>query len=196
MTDDFLKSKDGQIIKGPILLSTETYKDERGLFYESWNMNSFNKEISNDINFVQDNISISNKGVLRGLHYQLNPFSQGKLIRCIKGAIFDVIVDLREESKTFLEWASIELSDRDFKQLWIPVGFAHGFLTISDKAIVNYKVDNFWNPKSERSIKWDDKEIKIKWPLEENGIEIPYLSKKDSSGKTILEAISRGECFK
>ena len=196
MDDDFLKSKDGQIIKGPILLSTETYKDERGLFYESWNMNTFNKEISNNINFVQDNISISNKGVLRGLHYQLNPFSQGKLIRCIKGAIFDVIVDLREESKTFLEWASIELSDRDFKQLWIPVGFAHGFLTISDKAIVNYKVDNFWNPKSERSIKWDDKEIKIKWPLEENGIEIPYLSKKDSSGKTILEAISRGECFK
>ncbi len=196
MADNFLKSKNGQNIKGPIILSTETFKDERGLFYESWNMNLFDEEISSNINFVQDNISISNKGVLRGLHYQLNPFSQGKLIRCIKGAIFDVIVDLREESKTFLESASIELSDRDFKQLWIPVGFAHGFLTISNEAIVNYKVDNFWNPKYERSIKWDDKEIKIKWPLKENDIEIPNLSKKDSSGQSILKAKSRGELFK
>ena len=196
MGDNFLKSKDGQIIEGPILLSTETFKDERGLFYESWNMNFFNKEISNNINFVQDNISSSNKGVLRGLHYQLMPFSQGKLIRCIKGSIFDVIVDLREDSKTFLEWTSIELTDRNFKQLWIPIGFAHGFLTISDEAIVNYKVDNYWIPQSERTIKWNDKEIKIKWPLKENDIESPYLSKKDSSAQSILEAKSRGEIFK
>ena len=196
MADDFLKSKDGQIIKGPIILSTETFKDERGFFYESWNMELFDKEISTNINFVQDNISTSNKGVLRGLHYQLDPFSQGKLIRCIKGSIFDVIVDLREESKTFLHWASIELSDRNFKQLWIPMGFAHGFLTISDEAIVNYKVDNYWVPKAERSIKWNDKKIKIKWPLKEHGIEIPYLSKKDDSAQSILEAKSRGEFFK
>ena len=112
MADNFLKSKNGQIINGPIILSTVTFKDERGLFYESWNMNLFDKEISSNINFVQDNISISNKGVLRGLHYQLNPFSQGKLIRCIKGAIFDVIVDLREESKTFLESASSNCRSR------------------------------------------------------------------------------------
>ncbi len=196
MADNFLKSKNGQIIKGPIILSTETFKDERGLFYESWNMKLFDKEISNNINFVQDNISTSNKGVLRGLHYQLDPFSQGKLIRCIKGSIFDVVVDLREESKTFLQWASIELSDRNFKQLWIPMGFAHGFLTISDEVIVNYKVDNYWVPKAERSIKWNDKKIKIKWPLKENDIEMPYLSKKDASAQSILEAKSRGEFFK
>ena len=150
MADKFLKSKNGHTIKGPIILSTETFKDERGLFYESWNMNLFDKEISNNINFVQDNISISNKGVLRGLHYQLSPFSQGKLIRCIKGTIFDVIVDLREESKTFLEWASIELSDRDFKQLWIPVGFAHGFLTL-EKNTVDGPTDEENISKSQKS---------------------------------------------
>lgn len=195
MNSDLLKTLSGQIIEGPIVNQTQKYNDQRGLFYESWNSKQFNQLVSKNINFVQDNISFSKKGVLRGLHYQLSPFLQGKLIRCIKGSIFDVIVDLRSKSKTFLGWSSISLSDKNCKQLWIPYGFAHGFLTTSDEAIVNYKVNNYWNKDYERSLKWSDPDLNIKWPIKEFNIDFPFLSKKDDSAQTLNEAKKNGEIF-
>ena len=196
MNKKFLKTLKGDIIEGPIVIQTKFFEDKRGLFYEGWNLKTFNNLISNRIDFVQDNFSYSKKGVIRGLHYQLEPFIQGKLIRCLKGSIFDVIVDLRKESKTFLDWTSIDLSDENFKQLWVPRGFAHGFLTTSSEALVSYKVDNYWNEKYERTIKWNDKEININWPLKENELNIPYLSNKDASAQSITEAKLRGDIFK
>lgn len=196
MNLNFLKTKKGETINGPLIISTEACEDERGLFFESWNLKCFNKKISNEINFVQDNISVSKKGVLRGLHYQLEPFSQGKLIRCLKGSIFDVIVDLREKANTFGCWSSIILSDNNLNQLWIPSGFAHGFLTISKEAILNYKVDKYWNKKNERSLKWDDKDINIEWPLKEIDLKIPFLSKKDEKANTFKEIKLYGDFFK
>ena len=196
MNSNHLKTFSGQTLEGPIVNKTKKFEDQRGLFYESWNSNIFDKLVSKNINFVQDNISFSKKGVLRGLHYQLNPFLQGKLIRCIKGSIFDVIVDLRSNSKTFLDWSSIILSDKNCKQLWIPEGVAHGFLTTSNEAIVNYKVSNYWNKDCERSLKWNDPDINIKWPNEEFDIEIPFLSKKDYSAQTLIEAKINGDLFK
>ncbi len=193
---DLLKTISGQILEGPIINQTKQFEDQRGFFYESWNSKIFNKLASKDINFVQDNISFSKKGVLRGLHYQLKPFLQGKLIRCLKGSIFDVIVDLRPYSKTFLGWSSIFLSDKNCKQLWVPEGFAHGFLTTSNEAIVNYKVNNYWNKDYERSLKWNDPTINIKWPTKEFDIDFPFLSKKDESAQTLIEAKRNGDLFK
>lgn len=196
MNGSFLKIKNGKTINGPILFSTQTFEDERGLFFESWNFELFNKQTSNSINFIQDNISYSKKGVLRGLHYQLKPFSQGKLIRCVKGTIFDVIVDLREQSRTFGCWASILLSGDNFKQLWLPAGFAHGFLTTSDEAILTYKVDKYWNKKSERSLIWNDKDLNIEWPIKENDLKYPILSNKDAMAQSLIEAKFKGDIFK
>ena len=196
MIINFLKTWKGENLKGPIVIQTKFFEDKRGLFYEGWNLKTFDNLISKRIDFVQDNFSYSKKGVIRGLHYQLEPFIQGKLIRCIKGSIFDVIVDLRKESKTFLDWTSIELSDENFKQLWVPGGFAHGFLTTSSESIVSYKVDNYWNEKYERTVKWNDKEININWPLKENKLNIPNLSNKDALAQSIKEAKLRGDIFK
>ena len=196
MDENFLKSKSGLRIEGPIIFSTETFKDERGLFFESWNMDLFNKSTSKNISFIQDNVSFSKRGVLRGLHYQLEPFTQVKLIRCLKGKIFDVILDLREKSKTFGCWSSILLSENNFKQLFLPSGFAHGFLTISKEAILTYKVDKYWKKKYERSIRWNDKDINIEWPLKENNLKNPILSKKDIMSHSLMEAKLRGDIFK
>ena len=158
-------------IEDLLIIEPQLFKDERGFFYESYNKNNL------DINivFVQDNESKSYKGVIRGLHFQTPPFEQTKLVRCVSGNILDVAVDLRTNSKTYGKSFSIELSSENNKQLFIPKGFAHGFQVLSETAIVNYKVDNFYNPKSDSGIIWNDKDLSIDWNLDLK----PILSKKD-----------------
>ena len=183
MKTEQIKSKNGIEFKGLFLISPQIFNDYRGSFYESWNKSVFNKKINSEVNFVQDNHSSSIKGVLRGLHYQTKPFPQGKLVRCISGKIFDVAVDLRNNSKTFGNWFGVELSSKNKKQLWIPEGFAHGFLTISNSAEVLYKTTHYWNKDCEKSIRWDDKTLDIKWPLYKVNREFPLISIKDEEAK-------------
>ena len=168
------------------MIKPDIFSDNRGYFYESWNQDKFNKKISLK-NFFQDNHSHSFNGVLRGIHYQLNPFAQGKLIRCTKGRIFDVAIDLRKDSPTYKEWASIELNETNKYLLWIPEGFGHGFLTLSRFADVQYKVTKKWDKESEKSILWNDPDLKIDWPLNLL-VDEPLISKKDSAGLTIKQA--------
>ena len=160
-------------IEDLLIIEPQLFKDDRGFFYESYNKNNLDKVIN--IVFVQDNESKSNRGVIRGLHFQAPPFEQTKLVRCISGNILDVAVDLRTSSKTYGKFFSIELSSENNKQLFVPKGFAHGFQVLSETAIVNYKVDNFYNSKSDTGIIWNDKDLSIDWNLE---IE-PILSVKD-----------------
>jgi dTDP-4-dehydrorhamnose 3,5-epimerase len=160
-------------IKDLLIIEPQLFKDDRGFFYESYNKNNLDKVIN--IVFVQDNESKSDKGVIRGLHFQAPPFEQTKLVRCISGNILDVAVDLRTNSKTYGKSFSIELSSENNKQLFIPKGFAHGFQVLSEIAIVNYKVDNFYNPKSDSGIIWNDKDLSIDWNLDLK----PILSVKD-----------------
>ena len=160
-------------IEDLLIIEPQLFKDNRGFFYESYNKNNLDKVIN--VVFVQDNESKSNKGVIRGLHFQLPPFEQTKLVRCISGKILDVVVDLRTNSKTYGKSFSIELSSENNKQLFVPNGFAHGFQVLSEEAIVNYKVDNFYNPKSESGIIWNDKDLSIEWNLDLK----PNLSFKD-----------------
>jgi len=160
-------------IEDLLIIKPQLFKDERGFFYESYNKNNLDKIIN--IVFVQDNESKSNKGVIRGLHFQKPPFEQTKLVRCVSGSILDVAVDLRKNSKTYGKSFSVELSSENNKQLFVPKGFAHGFQVISDEAIVNYKVDNFYNPKSDSGIIWNDKDLLIDWNLDIK----PVLSVKD-----------------
>ena len=174
-------------IDGPLLLEPKIFADSRGFFMESWNQKKFNEIVGKTLIFVQDNFSNSVKGVIRGLHYQKKPYEQGKIVRCIKGEIYDVIVDLRKESSTFSKWYGINLSSENHYQLWIPEGFAHGFLAISSTAEISYKTTSYWHPKSETTIMWDDKEIGIKWPLLENNIIKAKLSEKDEKGITFAD---------
>ena len=167
-------------IDGLKILIPKIYKDERGFFFESHNKKTFNQEIGLNINFVQDNHSKSSKGTLRGLHYQIPPKAQGKLIRVVRGEIFDVVVDLRRVSKTFGKWIGVNLSEHNNKQLWVPEGFAHGFLVISDIAECLYKTTEYYSPKHERGIIWDDRELNIQWPININKI---LISKKDSNNQ-------------
>ena len=160
-------------IEGLLIIEPQLFKDDRGFFYESYNKNNLDKVVN--VVFVQDNESKSNKGVIRGLHFQKPPFEQTKLVRCVSGSILDVAVDLRKNSKTYGKSFSIELSSENNKQLFVPKGFAHGFQVISDEAIVNYKVDNFYNSKSESGIIWNDKDLSIDWNLDTK----PVLSVKD-----------------
>ena len=189
-----LSNTKGDEIEGPLLLTPNVFNDERGYFYESWNEKIFNKILEKEVKFSQDNISHSFKGVLRGLHYQLEPEPQGKLVRCSNGSIFDVAVDMRKESKTFGKWVSAELSEENKNQLWIPVGFAHGFLTISDHAEVNYKATGFWNKDCEHSIRWNDNDLKITWPIMELGFE-PIINEKDASAPFLKDSILKGNIF-
>jgi dTDP-4-dehydrorhamnose 3,5-epimerase len=146
------------------LIKLEVFEDQRGFFCETFNEKKFMKLIGRKIHFVQDNHSRSIKGVLRGLHYQKSPFAQAKIIKIIKGEIFDVMVDIRKNSATYGQWVSHILNDRSKEQLWIPEGFAHGFLTLSDYAEILYKTTNFYNPASQVSIKFDDPSLNINWP--------------------------------
>ena len=161
-------------IEDLLIIDPQLFKDDRGFFYESYNKNNLDKVIN--IVFVQDNESKSNRGVIRGLHFQAPPFEQTKLVRCVSGNILDVAVDLRKNSKTYGKSFCVELSSENNKQLFVPKGFAHGFQVISDEAIVNYKVDKYYNKKLEQGIRWDDPFFKINWPV--NADEI-VISEKD-----------------
>tara|TARA_B100001094_G_scaffold130529_1_gene126354 strand:+ start:359 stop:904 length:546 start_codon:yes stop_codon:yes gene_type:complete len=161
------------LIEDLLIIEPQLFKDERGFFYESYNKKYLDEFIS--VVFVQENESKSNKGVVRGLHFQIPPFEQNKLVRCVSGNILDVTVDLRKNSKTYGKFFSIELSSENNKQLFVPKGFAHGFQVLSESAIISYKVDNYYNPKSESGIIWNDKDLSIDWNLDLK----PILSKKD-----------------
>ena len=167
-----------------LLIEPQVFGDDRGFFYESFNQNKFEEAMGKKINFVQDNHSKSVKGVLRGLHYQLPPKAQSKLVRVIQGEVFDVAVDVRHSSPTFGKWVGEILTGQNKKQLWIPEGFAHGFLTLSDTAEFLYKTTDFYSPEYEQSIIWNDETIAIEWPFDEHIL----LSKKDMLGKSIAMA--------
>ena len=147
-----------------LLIEPQVFGDDRGFFFESFNQECFEKAIGRKNNFVQDNHSKSLKGVLRGLHYQLPPKAQGKLVRVIQGEVFDVAVDIRKSSPTFGKWVGEIISSENKKQIWIPEGFAHGFVTLSDTAEFLYKTTDFYSPEHEECILWDDKTIAIQWP--------------------------------
>ena len=166
-----------------ILFEPKVFGDDRGFFFESFNQHNFEEIAGIAPTFVQDNHSKSTKGVLRGLHYQLHPKAQGKLIRAIQGEIFDVVVDIRKDSPTFGQWHGEVLSADNKKQLWIPLGFAHGFLTLSESAEVLYKATDFYAPEFERCIAWNDKEIGIEWPIQN----APLLSGKDQAGVSLYD---------
>ncbi len=193
MNSQFIKSNKGNYIRDLYLTTPDIFKDERGYFYESWNRKKFQEMIGKHADFVQDNKSFSKKGVLRGLHYQLNPLPQGKLISCLKGQIYDVAVDLRKDSKTFSEWVGVYLDENNKKQFWVPEGFAHGFLTISESAEVSYKTTNFWNKNLERCLKWDDKKLAINWPLNILNLSRPLLSNKDNNAISFEKALNNCE---
>lgn len=163
-------------LQGCFIIEPKVFKDQRGYFFETFNQKQFNELIGTTINFVQDNESASTKGVLRGLHYQTGTFSQAKLVRVIKGSVLDVVVDLREGSETYGEQFSIELSGSNKKQLFVPRGFAHGFIVLSDTAIFSYKCDNYYNRASEGGIIYNDKTLNIDWQLPEDQF---IISEKD-----------------
>ena len=175
----------------PLLLTPRLFGDGRGFFFESWNQRTFSHALGLPLEqapvFVQDNHSRSSRGVLRGLHYQLPPHPQGKLVRCIVGDIFDVAVDVRRSSPTFGQWVGARLSAENQQQLWVPPGFAHGFLTLSEQAEVLYKTTDFWSKDCERAIRWDDPRIQVAWPLQGlQGIE-PLQAEKDASAPLLAE---------
>ena len=174
------------IIRGPIpgifIIEPKVFEDKRGYFYESYNERIFQEKTGVKTNFVQDNQSKSTYGVLRGLHFQNNPYAQSKFIRVLSGEIFDVVVDIRKGSPTFGNNFSLVLSGENKTQIFVPAGFAHGFLVISETAVIHYKTDNFYHPESESGIKFNDPAIGINWPIPENEI---ILSEKDANLKTL-----------
>ena len=157
------------------IIEPKVYKDSRGLFFESFNQKDFFNKIGK-INFIQDNESKSSFGILRGMHYQIPPFEQSKLVRVISGEIQDIAIDIRKNSPTYLKYVSVILNDTNRKQVFIPKGFAHGFLVLSEEAVINYKVDNYYNLQSEKTYLFNDKKINIEWRLDHKEIK---LSKKD-----------------
>ncbi len=172
-------------LDGLLILEPTIFGDERGFFFESFNEVTFKAATSlSSITFVQDNHSKSSKGVLRGLHYQTAPHAQGKLIRVVKGEIWDVAVDIRDESPTRGQWFGVLLSSENKKQVWLPPGFAHGFVTLSDSAEVLYKATNFYNPDHERCFAWNDPTLAIDWQLFRLREVLPQLSAKDKLGAT------------
>lgn len=166
-----------------LILEPKVFSDSRGFFYESFNVRAFKEATGLVVNFVQDNHSRSEKGVLRGLHYQIQE-PQGKLVRVVQGEVFDAAVDLRRSSRTFGKWVGVVLSEQNRRQLWIPAGFAHGYLVLSTAAETLYKTTDYYSPQHERSLHWNDTEVGIRWPLEES----PILSLKDISAKRFSEA--------
>ncbi|MEI2623252.1 MAG: dTDP-4-dehydrorhamnose 3,5-epimerase [Giesbergeria sp.] len=165
-----------------LLIEPKVFGDARGFFYESFNQRAFNEATGTDLQFVQDNHSRSSQGVLRGLHYQVPPRAQGKLVRVVRGAVFDVAVDIRKGSPTFGQWAGAELTEGNHRQLWIPPGLAHGFLVLSESADFLYKTTDYYSPEHERCIAWDDPQLAIAWP--DLG-KAPVLSAKDLAGLSL-----------
>ena len=170
-------------LPGVKIIDPLVFSDSRGCFYESFNQQRFDQLVQKDVTFVQDNHSVSTKGVIRGLHYQISPFSQGKLVRVVSGAVFDVVVDIRPDSKSFGKWVGVELNGENNLQVWIPEGYAHGFQVISDSAVFLYKTTNFYSPEHERCIRWDDPDLAIEWPSQDGAV----VSDKDRSGVWISE---------
>jgi dTDP-4-dehydrorhamnose 3,5-epimerase len=164
------------ILADVLVIHPKVFNDQRGCFFETWNEDEFSEKIGRKVQFVQDNQSISKQGVLRGLHYQ-SERPQGKLVRVVSGDIFDVAVDLRSNSSSFGKWFGIQLSSENRKQLWIPEGFAHGFVALSSSAEVIYKTTEYWHPLSEKCIRWNDNFLNIKWP----NLEL-IISEKDKFG--------------
>ena len=167
------------------IIEPKVFGDERGCFYESYVDKNFDNAIGRKVSFVQDNHSTSVFGVLRGLHYQNEPYAQGKLVRVVEGRVWDVAVDIRKDSPTFGQWVGVELSSDNKLQFWIPEGFAHGFVTLSDKAQFLYKATNYYNPQSEGCILWNDPELAIDWPVNTEAKWI--ISDKDKVGKAFKE---------
>ena len=163
-------------LEGCFIIEPQVFEDHRGYFFEVFNQHQFNTLIGSDINFVQDNESASTKGVLRGLHYQTGAYAQAKLVRVIEGSVLDVVVDLRQDSKTYGDHFSLELSDSNKQQLFIPRGFAHGFIVLSETAIFSYKCDNYYNSASEGGIIYKDQTLNINWQLHEDQF---IISEKD-----------------
>lgn len=166
-----------------LILEPKVFGDDRGFFFESFNQQDFAKATGLNVNFVQDNHSKSARGVLRGLHYQIQ-HAQGKLVRATQGTVFDVAVDLRRSSPNFGKWVGVELSAENKKQLWIPEGFAHGFVVLSESAEFLYKTTDYWYPEFERSLRWDDPAIGIRWPVDT----APLLSQKDAAAPVLDKA--------
>jgi dTDP-4-dehydrorhamnose 3,5-epimerase len=169
-------------IEGVLIIEPKVFGDERGFFFESFNQRAFNEAVGHTVDFVQDNHSRSAKGVLRGLHFQRPPHAQGKLVRVTQGSVFDVAADIRADSPTFGRWVGVELSGANHRQMWIPAGLAHGFLVTSDSADFLYKTTDYYRPESEGSVRWDDPDLAIAWPLD--GI-TPALSAKDAAAPTL-----------
>ncbi len=176
------------ILDGVLILEPKVFGDARGWFMETWSARKFEAAGLN-FNFVQDNQSFSaQKGTLRGLHYQTAPFAQAKLVRCTRGKLLDVAVDIREGSETFAKWVAVELTAENKKQLLIPRGFAHGFITLTDDVEIQYKADAFYAPNCDGNIRWDDAEINIDWPFQPT-----ILADKDAKAPTLRERLTRGE---
>ena len=168
-----------------LILEPKVFGDARGFFFESYSHKDFEQATGLNVQFLQDNHSRSSQGVLRGLHYQLAPHAQGKLVRVARGAVFDVAVDIRRDSPTFGQWVGVELSEDNHRQLWIPAGLAHGFVTLTDSADFLYKTTDYYAPSHERSIAWNDPAIGVQWPV----LSVPFqLSAKDQAGKLLAEA--------
>ena len=172
-------------IPGVWVIEPKVFKDGRGYFMETWKQDEFEQCIGK-VKFVQDNESCSSRGVLRGLHYQLAPYSQAKLVRVIKGRVLDVAVDVRAGSPTFGRYVAVELSDENKKQLYIPQGFAHGFHVLSDEVVFTYKVDNLYTPTHERGLRFDDPSVAVDWQIEED--EVLNLSEKDKNAPLLKDA--------
>ena len=171
-------------IKGVYIIEPHVFNDARGYFFEAWKNEEFQQYVGK-INFIQDNESKSSYGVLRGLHYQKGEYSQAKLVRVIKGKVLDVAVDIRKSSPTFGKYVMVELSDENKRQFFIPRGFAHGFLVLSEEAIFTYKVDNVYAPQYEASIRWNDEDIHIEWPIETKDV---LTSEKDLKASSLKDA--------
>ena len=187
-----LRAATGATVEGPLLITPQVFGDERGWFFESWNQRRFDEAAGEAVTFVQDNHSRSVQGVLRGLHYQLPAEPQAKVVRVTVGTIFDVAVDLRQSSATYGQWVGAELSAENHQQLWVPEGFAHGFLTLSAVAEVQYKTRGFWNKGCERAIPWDDPDLAIAWPLQ--GLTV-QVSEKDGLAPSLAQAHQAGDLF-
>jgi dTDP-4-dehydrorhamnose 3,5-epimerase len=169
-----------------LIFEPRVFEDERGWFMESFNQKVFDEAVGQHVEFVQDNHSLSKRGVLRGLHYQLPPYAQGKLVRVTQGAVWDVAVDIRQNSKTFGKWVGIELSAENRKQFWIPPGFAHGFIALSTTAEFLYKTTALYDKASERSIVWNDHALNITWPIPTHAA--PLIAAKDAASPAFADA--------
>ena len=168
-------------IEGLLLISPKVFKDDRGHFFESFNQSAFEKAVGASVSFCQDNESFSHKNVLRGLHFQLKK-PQGKLVRVVRGEVFDVAIDIRHSSKTFGQWESVILSEENKTQFWVPPGFAHGFLVLSDSADFEYKCTDYYDPSDEGCILWNDPDLDIPWPIDN-----PTLSDKDAHATRLVD---------